>query len=150
MSAENKALVRRLFKEVWSKGKLDLLDKIVAADYENHDPAGRMPASGREGLKQHVTAYRDAFPDLAFTIDDILADGNKVIVRWTANGTHLGTLLGAIPATGRQVLTIGTSIIRVAGGKITEQWANWDALGLMQQLGVTATPGAGQTARSAG
>ena len=70
MSAENKALVRRCFKEIWSKGKLAVIDQIVAPNYTNHDPAGPMPEPGREGLKKHVTAYRIAFPDLTLTIDD--------------------------------------------------------------------------------
>jgi len=135
MSAENKALVRRCFKEIWSKGNVDLIDQLVAANYTNHDPAGPMPGNGRDGLKQHVTAYRTAFPDLTFTVDDIVAEDNKVTARWTARGTHSGTLLGIAP-TGKEITTEGISVLRVANGKIAENWVNWDALGLMQQLGL--------------
>ena len=137
MSAENKALVRRCFKEIWSKGNVDAIDQLVAANYANHDPAGPMPATGRDGLKQHVTAYRTAFPDLTFTVDDIVAEDNKVTARWTARGTHKGTLLGIAP-TGRPVTTEGISVLRIANGKIAEAWVTWDTLGMMQQLGAAA------------
>jgi steroid delta-isomerase-like uncharacterized protein len=135
MSAENKALTRRWFKEIWSKGNLTAVDEIVAPDYSNYDPAGPMPESGREGLKKHVTAYRAALPDLTFTVEDIMADANKVIVRWTARGTQKGPLLG-IPPTGKETTVSGTSVIRIARGKVAEQWVIWDTLGMMQQLGV--------------
>ena len=141
MSAENKALVRRWMRDVWSKGKLALADEIVASNYANHDPAGPMPESGLEGFKKHVTTYRTAFPDLTLTIDDMLADGNKVTVRWTARGTHKGILMGISP-TGKEITTTGISVIRIAGGKVAEHWVTWDSLGMMQQLG--AVPPLGQ------
>src|ERR1041384_761598 len=97
MSAENKALVRRWFKEIWSKGKLTIADEIVAPNYANYDPAAPMPEPGREGFKKHVTTYRAAFPDLTLTINDTLAEGNKVTVRWMARGTHKGILMGFAP-----------------------------------------------------
>jgi steroid delta-isomerase-like uncharacterized protein len=141
MSAENKTLVRRWFKEIWSKGNLAVADQIVAPNYANHDPAGPMPESGREGLKKHVTAYRTALADLTFTIDDALAEGNKVTVRWTARSTHKGVLMGIAP-TGKPVTVTGISVVRVTGGKVAEHWVTWDALGMMQQLG--AIPPLGQ------
>ena len=140
MSAENKALVRRWFKEIWSKGNLAVADEIVASNYANHDSAGPMPESGLEGLKKHVTTYRTAFPDLTLTVDDMLADGNKVTVRWTARGAHKGTLM-AISPTGKEITTTGISVIRIAGGKVAEQWVTWDTLGMMQQLGAVAPLG---------
>ena len=146
MSAENKMLVRRWFKEVWSKGNLAVADQIVAQNYANHDPAAPMPESGREGLKKHVTAYRTAFPDLTLTLNDILAEGRKVMVRWTARGTHKGTLMGIAP-TGKQVTMTGISVVRIAGGKVAEQWVNWDTLGMIQQLNVV--PPLGQQTASA-
>ena len=135
MSAENKAVVRRLIKEVWNKGNLGVVDEIVATNYANHDPAAPMPESGREGLKEHVTAYRTGLPDLQLAIDDIMADGNKVIVRWTARGTHKGVLLGVSP-TGKQTTVEGISVVRVANGKVAEAWVTWDTLGMLRQLGV--------------
>ena len=141
MSAQNKALVRRWFKEIWSKGNLAVADQIVAPNYANHDPAGAMPDTGREGLKKHATMYRTAFPDLQFAIDDLTVEGNKVTVRWTARGTHQGELMGITPTSKKFSIT-GISILRIANGKIAEQWVNWDTLGLLQQLG--AFPPLGQ------
>ena len=147
MSAENKSLVRRWFREIWSKGKLAVADQIVATNYANHDPAGPMPEPGREGFKKHVITYRNAFPDLTLAINDILAEGNKVTVRWTARGTHKGELMGIAP-TGKQTTLTGISVIRIAGGKLAEHWVTWDTFGMMQQLGVIAPLGqtTGQTA----
>jgi len=146
MSAENKTLVRRWFKEVWSKGNLAVADQIVATNFANHDPAGPMPEPGREGLKKHVTAYRTAFPDLTFTIDDALAEGNKVTVRWTSRGTHKGVVMGIAP-TGRQFTIAGISVVRITSGKVAESWVTWDTLGMLQQLG--AVPPLGQAPEQA-
>jgi steroid delta-isomerase-like uncharacterized protein len=90
---------------------------------------------GPEGLKQLVMMYRTGYPDLVFTIEDLLADGDKVIVRWSCAGTHRGELMG-IPATGKRTTTSGISISRFEGGKVVEEWVRWDALGWLQQLGV--------------
>lgn len=141
MSAqENKRVVRRLLEEVMSGGKLGLLDELVAADYVDHDPANPpdLPA-GREGLKQLVSGYRAAFPDVKMTVEDQIAQGDKVVTRWTARGTHKGDLMG-ISATGKQVTITGIFIDRVAGGKLVESWANWDTLGMLQQLGAVPEP----------
>jgi len=146
MSAENKTLVRRCFKEIWSKGNLAVADQIVATNYVNHAPASPVPDSGREGFKKNVTAYRTAFPDLTFTIDDALAEGNKVTVRWTARGTHKGVLMGIAP-TGKQITNTGISVIRITAGKLAEAWVTWDTLGMMQQLG--AIPPLGRAAEQA-
>jgi steroid delta-isomerase-like uncharacterized protein len=146
MSAENKTLVRRLVKEVWSKGNLAVADQIVAPNYVNHDPAAPMPEPGREGLKKHVAAYRTAFPDLTLTVDDALAEGNKVTIRWSARGTHKGELMGIAP-TGKQVTMTGISVVRITSGKVAEAWVTWDALGMLQQLG--AIPPLGQATEQA-
>jgi steroid delta-isomerase-like uncharacterized protein len=140
MSAENKALVRRWFKEFWSKGNLAVADQIVAPNYANHDSAGPMPEPGREGLKKHMTAYRTAFPDLTFSIDDVLAEGNKVTVRWTSRGTHKGAVMGIAP-TGKPFTITGISVVRVTSGKVAEGWVTWDTLGMLQQLGAIAPLG---------
>jgi steroid delta-isomerase-like uncharacterized protein len=149
MSAENKALVRRWIKEIWSKGSFGAIEEIVAPNYESHGPTTLMPEAGREGLKEQVSAYRTAFPDLTLTIDDIMADGNNVIARWTARGAHKGTLLGSIRPTGKEVTTTGISIIRITSGKIAEHWVHWDALGMMQQLDIALPIGQVQPAASA-
>ena len=142
MSAkENKANARRMIGKVWSQGNLDLVDELVDANYVFHDPM--VPdVRGPEGLKQLVTMYRTAYPDLQFTVEDALADGDKVIHRWTCAGTHQGELMG-IPATGKHTTTSGINIIRFEGGKAVEEWARWDSLGLLQQLGVIPPLGGG-------
>lgn len=135
MSDANKSLSRRVIDEIFNEGKLEVADEIVAADSISHDPALPEPASGPEGLKQVVTGYRAAFPDLSVTIDDQIAEGDRVVTRWTARGTHEGDLW-SIAATGKQGTVTGITIDRYKGGKIVEVWTNWDTLGLMQQLGV--------------
>jgi ketosteroid isomerase-like protein len=135
MSEQNKTNVRRLFEELWSKGNLSVADELIAPTHEHHDPS--MPDLGRgpEAEKKRVTLYRNAFPDLRFTIEDVIAEGETVMARYSVRGTHKGDLSGIAP-TGKQATVSGMSIVRFAGGKMVEGWANWDALGLMQQLGV--------------
>ncbi len=136
---ENKALLRRFFEDLFNHGSLETADAIVAPDYVNHDPVpGETP--GVEGLKQFVTMLRTAFPDIHFTVDDQVAEGEKVATRWTVMGTHQAEFAG-IPATGKPVRLTAINIHRVADGKIQEGWLNWDALGMMQQLGVIPAPG---------
>ncbi len=138
MSAEeNKALLRRYIEEVWNQGKLDVIDEILAADYILHFPAGDI--RGPEGYKQFVIMYRTAFPDIQFTVDDQIAEGDKVVTRFTITGTHKGEFMG-IPPTGVQVTVTGIVFDRNAGGKILEGWANNDALGMLQQLGMELKP----------
>lgn len=135
MSAEeNKAIVRRLFEELWNQGKLDVADEIFATDYIFHEPvAGEV--RGPEGFKQFVSMYRIAFPDLQFRIEDQIAEGDKIVTRWTATGTHKGELMGISP-TSVQVTVTGIGIAHTDGDKIVEFWDNYDALGMLQQLGV--------------
>ena len=131
---ENKALVRRQLEEVWNKGNLAAIDELYAPTYVDHDPANP-GVQGRDGVRQLVTMYRSAFPDLQFTVEDQIAEGDMVATRWTGRGTHKGELRG-IPATGKQTTTPGITISRIVGGQDREDWVNYDALGLMQQLGV--------------
>lgn len=137
--AELKAIARREIEEVFSAGELDVVDEIYAADYVGHDPALPEAIHGRSGVKEQVTGYRSAFPDLRLTADDIVAEGDRVVTRWTATGTHEGELFGVAP-TGRQVTVNGITVMRIAGGRIAEDWTSWDALGLMQQLGALPAP----------
>ena len=140
MSEENKAIVRRVYEQVWSKGNLDVVDELYAADFVLHDPA-QPGIRGPEGYKQIVTGNRTAFPDLQITVEDQLAEGDKVATRWTTTGTHQGEFAG-IPATGKRGGVTGTTIARVVGGKIVEERSNWDTLGLLQQLGAIPVPDA--------
>jgi steroid delta-isomerase-like uncharacterized protein len=142
MSEENKQIARRVPEEVFGKGNLDVVDELVADDFVNHDPSipPEVPG-GREGLKTFAQVYLTAFPDLKIKVDDQVAEGDKVVSRWSASGTHQGELMG-IPATGKQSEVTGITIDRIVGGKIVESWNNWDTLGLLQQLGVVPQMGA--------
>ena len=135
---ENKALVRRLIEEAWNEGNLATIDEILSPDYVLHIDAPGPP--GREGYKQDVTMHRTAFPDLRFTIEDMVAEGDKVVLRATLRGTHKGEYIGIAP-TGKQITLTAISIRRIEGGQIAEEWVELDMLGLMQQLGVVPPPG---------
>ena len=136
MAARNAELSRRIFEDVWNRKNLSAIDDLISADYVHHD-ANSPAASGIDGYKQFVNYYMNAFPDAHFTIDDAFTDGQNEVTRWTVVGTHEGELAG-IPRTGRRFSVTGITIARIANGKITESWNNWDALGLMQQLGVVS------------
>ena len=141
MSEENKAIARRIWEEIWNQGNLDVVDEIFDASYVSHGLGVELPP-GSEGFKQWVSIIRSALPDIYYTIEDHIAEGDKVVTRWTACGTHKGELMG-IAAIGKQGTITGMSIIRIVGGKIVETWNNWDALGMMQQLGVVPAMGEG-------
>jgi steroid delta-isomerase-like uncharacterized protein len=135
MSEGNKTAVRRLFEEVWNKGNLQVTDELFAPNYVHHDASTPDVGRGPESEKKRATLYRTAFPDLRLTVEDIIAEGETVMARWSCRGTHKGDLSGNTP-TEKQFTISGVSIARFASGKIVEGWVNWDALGLMQQLGV--------------
>jgi steroid delta-isomerase-like uncharacterized protein len=135
MSEQNKALVRRYNDEFWGEGNEGLASELFAENLVDHDPAGQGLAPGREGMKQALRSFRSAFPDLETSFEHLIAEGDKVVLRWKARGTHEGELLG-IPPTGKQVTLKGVDILRIEDGKIAERWAEYDNLGLMQQLGV--------------
>ena len=140
MSAEeNKTIARRNFEAAWNQGDMDVVDEIYAATYVNNDPANP-GVSGPAGQKQLIGMYRAAFPDTTFTIEAQVAEGDQVVTRWTARGTHQGELMG-MAATNKEITITGITIDRIAGGKITESWSNWDTIGMMQQLGVVPSPG---------
>jgi steroid delta-isomerase-like uncharacterized protein len=140
MSEENKDLTRRSW-EIVAKGNLDTLDdalqEVYAPGIVLHEPDEDI--RGIEGLKQFVSMIRSALPDLRITLEDDIAEGNKVVSRWRAQGTHQGELMGIAP-TGNQVGITGITIHRVEDGKIVEEWENWDALGMMQQIGAIPSP----------
>ena len=137
MSAENnKTIVRRLFEEVM-KGNLAIADELIATDYVQHSVFG-IP-NGREGFKQFFMAFAAAVPDAHFVIEDVIAEGDKVVTRLTVTGTQTGTLQG-IPPTGKKFSMKGIDIFRVVDGKIVEHWDAVDQLGMLQQLGVVPMP----------
>ncbi|MCA1717233.1 MAG: ester cyclase [Actinobacteria bacterium] len=139
MSEENKALSRRSIEEVFNAGNLDVVDEIVDPDHVHHDPTMPEEGHGLEHFKQFASMYRSAFPDVHIEIEDQIAEGDKVVSRWVAKGTHQGDLMGIAP-TGNRVEAAGMTIDRIAEGKIAETWDNYDALGMMQQLGVIPSP----------
>ncbi len=135
MSEGNKNVVRRLFEELWNKGNLPVADELFSPNYAHHDPSTPDFGRGPESEKKRATLYRTAFPDLRLTIEDIIAEGETVTARWSCRGTHRGDLSGIAP-TGKQFTISGVTIVRISNGKMAEGYVNWDALGLMQQLGV--------------
>jgi steroid delta-isomerase-like uncharacterized protein len=132
---QNKTNVRRLFGEVWNKGHVHIADQLFAPSYHHHDSSTRDLGRGPESEKKRVTLYRKAFPDIRFTIEDLLAEGETVVARWSCRGTHMGELHGIAP-TGKQFRITGLSIARFTNGKMFEAYVNWDALSLLQQLGI--------------
>ena len=132
MSEQNKTLVRRVIEEVYNQGNLAVVDELAAGDLLIHMTSQEI--RGREGAKQYVAALRAGFPDLQITIEDQIAEGDRVVTRWTACGTHMGQFQG-IPPTGKEVRVVGTDIDRIADGKTVECWSHVDELGMMQQLG---------------
>jgi steroid delta-isomerase-like uncharacterized protein len=140
MSEESKALAHRSW-EVGIQAPLDTLEDAIAEVYADdvimHEPGEDIV--GIEGLAQFVSMMRSAFPDLRITVEDDMAEGDKVVTRWTGQGTHQGELMGIAP-TGNQVTMTGITIHRIEDTKIVEEWSNWDALGLMQQIGAVPSP----------
>ena len=132
-SEQNKTIVRRALEEPWT-GNLDVVDELIASDYIGHDPATPEPLRGPEGVKQFIATYLAAFPDARITVEEQLAEGDLVATRWSGRGTHEGELMGIEP-TGKQATVSGLTISRLQGGKIVEEFQNWDTFGLMQQLG---------------
>jgi predicted ester cyclase len=139
MSTEdNKALVRRFYEEVFNQRNLALVDELCTTTHMFHNPPTTL--HGREEFKQLLSLYTRAFPDARFTIEDQIAEGNMVASRYTFHGTHRGELMGIAP-TGKPVTVTGITINRIAGGKSEEGWLNFDALGMLQQLGVIPSMG---------
>lgn len=130
----NKAIAERFCQEVWGRGDLKAADELLAEEFVDHNPFPEQ-GPGREGHKQVLSHFRSAFPDLRLTTEDVIAEGDKVVLRYSARGTHSGDLMG-IPATGKRVLMAGIEILRIDQGKIVERWSYDNELSVMQQLGV--------------
>jgi len=141
MSAEesNKAIMRR-FWDVWEQGNINLLDELLAPDYVNHTLATPDLPRGPEGVKEVVSMFRNAMPDLRVVVEDMIAEGDKVATRYALEGTHRGELFG-IPPTGQRLSIKSITVERVSEGKIVEHWRNTDELGMMRQLGVFGAQG---------
>jgi steroid delta-isomerase-like uncharacterized protein len=131
---QNRTLVRRYYEVLWNEGKLELIDELFSSDYVNHDPMHPEVPPGPAGARQIVDLYRGAFPDSTFRIEDLISEDDRVVTRWSVTGTHTGALLGLAP-TNKRVTVTGITLSRIANDKVAETWANWDNLGLMQQLG---------------
>jgi len=131
MSEESKALARRSWEIV---GNPDLIDEVYAVDLVWHEPD--QDVQGLEEAKQFLAMYKTAFPDLNVTVEDVIAEGEKAVTRWTARGTHQGEVEEFGPPTGRQIEIKGITIHRVEDGKIVEEWERYDNLGVLQQLGL--------------
>jgi steroid delta-isomerase-like uncharacterized protein len=131
---QNKALVKRAWDEVFNQKKLTVVDELFTSDYIYHGPQGQ-EFRGTESLKQLLSHYLEAFPDLHIDIEDLIAEGDKVVSRVISRGTHKGELQGIAP-TGKKVSLRTIMISRIAGGKFAEDWESRDDLGMLQQLGI--------------
>ena len=134
---------RRLIEESFNEGKFDLVDQLVAPDAVNHDPA--QPARlqslhGPEAQRRIVEMYRAAFPDVRITVDEVIEEGDRVALRWHAEGTHRGELEGLAP-TGVRTTVTGISLDHWREGKVVETWTQWDNLGMARQLGAAPPEG---------
>ncbi len=132
---ENKRIFNRYLEEFWNKGDLTVADETLAPDVRFHDLIALGLPPGPGGVKQNYLAFRKGFPDLQMTVEDMVTEGDRIAIRWTAHGVHKGDFQG-IPATYRSGTITGMSFVRMVDGKIVEGWQDLDALGLLQQLGM--------------
>lgn len=134
MSPEsNKRLAHLVWEEIWHQGHLSRIDELFTPDFVRHDPGREL--RGPDQNRQFISSMRAAFPDVHYFVEDQIAEGDKVVVRYRFQGTHLGAFQG-MPPTGKQVAYTGILIYRIAEGKIAEQWTEFDLLGFLRQLGV--------------
>lgn len=134
---ENKAHIRRVIEDLYSRGDLSAAEELYDTNYIRHDPATPDVGTGLSAIKQVVNTYRTAFPDLNLTVEDMVAEGDKVLGRWSARGTHQGDLQGIAP-TGKRFEIAGLTLMHIVDGRIVEEWTHWDVLGMLQQLGVNS------------
>ena len=136
---QNKALARRFIEELFNQGNTSAADEILALDFVEREQLPPGIPNNREGVKVLATMLRSAFPDLKATIEDTIAEGDKVVIRMTWSGTHKGEFMG-IPATGKRVSIGVIDVIRIDGGKFVEHWGQMDSMGMMQQIGAIPAP----------
>lgn len=153
MSEENKRLVKDFFEQVWNNKNLDLIDEVYSPDFalhalwQNTSAGGAIEAHGIEPAKKVIGGWLAGFPDMTVTVDDQVAEGDRVGSRHTSTGTHTEAFMG-MPATGKKATITGMTITRIENGKMVEAWTAWDALGMFEQLGLV--PGAAQKPAAAG
>jgi len=123
MTAENKAIARRIYEDLWNSGNLNVAEEIFV---------------NAEGVKKYIATFRAAFPDIWHTVEDLIAEGDQIVARFTARGTHQGAWKGIAP-TGKQVTYTGMTILQIVNGKVAKHHTEWDALRLMQQIGAVPT-----------
>jgi steroid delta-isomerase-like uncharacterized protein len=140
MSSINKAIIRRLYDEVWNERKVEVIKEIISPSHALHGPTFSGSSIGPEAYKRQVLLFLAGYPDLHWTIEDTIAENDKVVACWTISGTHRGEYM-EIPATNKKVSIDGITIHHIAGGKIMDSYSNWDVLGMMQQLGVVSALG---------
>lgn len=142
MSTEaNKATIRRIPNEIYNQGQLAVADEVFEPEYIEHTPLPPGFPTGVQAVKAYAAMLRAAFPDLKLTVEDEVAEGDRVVMRITYSGTQTGEFMG-IPATGKRAVWTQTHICRLANGRLAEHWVNADQLGMMQQLGVIPTQSA--------
>jgi len=140
MPADNKSIVRRLYEQVWNRRKPELFDEIIASSHAIHNSNIPGVTIGPAAYKAEFSRFVSAFPDLHFTLEDLIADEDKVVVYWNMTGTHKGEFLG-FPATNKQISSDGCTLHYLSDGKIMDSYVCWNAWAAMQQLGVVPAPG---------
>jgi steroid delta-isomerase-like uncharacterized protein len=140
MTSNDRTVAHRIVEEMWNAGDLDVAEELFAKDYVNHVLGYPKPLVGPEGFRQLVSEQRRAFPDMRESIDDLVTEGERIVMRWSVVGTHRGECMGVAP-TGRRVTFSGITIFRLgSNGKVEEEWCYWDFAALMFQLGFTFEP----------
>jgi steroid delta-isomerase-like uncharacterized protein len=145
-ASDNEEIVRRAYLDGMNNRDMAVIEELFAPDYVCHFPAGQGEVKGREDFVQTLAAFLAAFDHLVFSVDDLLAEGDKVVLRWSAAGRHTGDYAGipptrVIPATGRAVSFSATDIYRVVDGRITEEWNTFDGYHVLLQMGALAVTG---------
>ena len=140
MSEENKATVRRFLEEAFSQGKTELVEEVLRSDFVCYDPNSETGEISGADLKGEIEYFHSAVPDLSWRVEDQVAEGDKVVSRYTVSGTHQGEFFG-VPGTGKRIEMTGIQIDRFdESGKLVEEWPEYDLLGVMKQIGAIPEP----------
>jgi predicted ester cyclase len=134
-TVQNKEIAVRAFDELWNKANLAAADDLYAADYVGHNPASPAPLVGPEGVKMFIGIFHGAFSELSNTVDDVIAEGDRVALRWRTRARHTGQLMNIAPTNTMGEVT-GITLERIVDGKIVESWDEWDQVGMLRQMGV--------------